>query len=137
MQKITTVADLKSAIEQLKYKQASEWSLLKEQFHHTYESLKPLNILKSTFREATSSPDFKGDLLGTTMGLTAGYLSKALIVGVSHNPIKKLLGTLLQLGISTVVSKNSESIKLLADSIVNFFKKKKETKVEIFNDHSI
>ena len=126
IQKIKTVMDLKSAIEQLEYKQSAEWPLLKEQFLITYENLKPLNVLKKAFKEVSSTPDFKNDMLGATIGLTAGYLSKAIIVGVSHNPIKKLLGELLGVGISNIVSKNSDTIKLMAGKVVSFFSKKKE-----------
>ena len=61
------------------------------------------------------------------MGLAAGYLSKLLIVGASHNPITKLLGGLLELGVSNVVSKNPETIKSIVNNIIDFFNKKKET----------
>ena len=125
MQKITTAAELKIAIQQLEYKQAKEWPLLKEQFLTTYEGIKPLNVIKSTFKEFRSSPDFKDNLLSTTMGLTAGYLSKLLIVGTSHNPIKKILGSILELGVSNVVSKNPDTIKSLVNNIIEFFNKKK------------
>ena len=126
IQKIKTVMDLKSAIEQLEYKQSAEWPLLKEQFLITYENLKPLNVLKKAFKEVTSTPVFTGDMLSTAIGLTAGYLSKSIVVGVSHNPIKKLLGELLGVGISNIVSKNSDTIKLMAGKAVSFFSKKKE-----------
>ncbi|HET6245085.1 MAG: hypothetical protein H0V01_10485 [Bacteroidetes bacterium] len=124
MQKITSVKDLKNAIEQLEYKQAQEWPLLKEEFLNTFEKMKPLNVLKSTFKEFTTLPDFKEDIMGATMGITAGYLSKSLVVGESHNPLKKLLGSLLQLGVSNAVSKNSDTIKLVASSLFNLFTKK-------------
>ena len=47
MEKITTTVQLKSEIQDLEYKQACEWILLKEQFQVTYQSLKPVNIIKS------------------------------------------------------------------------------------------
>ena len=130
MQKITTAAELKIAIQQLEYKQAEEWPLLKEQFLLTYEGLKPLNLIKNTFREFTSSLAIKDNL----WGLTAGYLSKLLIIGASNNPIKKLLGALLELGISNIVSKNQDTIQSLVDKVIEFFNKNKEN--ENFNEKS-
>ena len=125
MQNITTVADLKTAIQGLEYKQAHELSLLKEQVLITTESLQPLNLLKSSFKNIISSPGLKDTLLDTSIGLTAGYLSKALIIGASHNPIKKILGAVFQLGVSNVATNNSDTIKLLAGKVANFFGKKK------------
>ncbi|MDQ3190878.1 MAG: hypothetical protein M3Q58_04725 [Bacteroidota bacterium] len=129
MEKITTVRDLKREIEYLELRQAKEWPLLKIEFQNAFERLKPLNYIKNTLREFTASPDFNEDMLGATMGITAGYLSKTLIVGDSHNPLKKILGTLFQLGVSNVVSKNSETIKLAAGSIFNFFSKIKNRNI--------
>ena len=124
MKKITTIAELKSAIQELENKQANEWCLLKEQLSTISENLKPLNLIKNTFKEFTSSAGFKDNLLGNIVGLAAGYLSKGLIVGATHNPIKKLVGALLQLEVTTAVSKNPETIKSLAGIILNLFKKK-------------
>ena len=56
MQKITPTDELKNAIQLLEVEQAAKWQLLKEQFHLSFESLKPLNIFKSTLNEVASSP---------------------------------------------------------------------------------
>lgn len=126
MQNIKTASDLKAAIQQLERKQANELVLLKEQFNTTYESLKPLNILKRQFKEMVTSPEVKNSLLATTIGLAGGYLSKKLMVGGSKNPIKKIIGTLLELGVAKVASKNPETIKWVADKLIHFLSKKKE-----------
>jgi hypothetical protein len=63
MEKITSVEELKKAILLLEIKQANEGALLKEQLMETYESLKPINLIKKSLSDLTSSPDFKGDLL--------------------------------------------------------------------------
>jgi len=127
MEKITSVEELKKAILLLEIKQANEAVQLKEQLLVTYESLKPINLIKKIFTDITSSPDLKKDLLGTTLSLAAGYLSKKAAVGSTHNPIKQLLGTLLQLGVTNIVSKNSDGIKIIGMKILNSFFHKKET----------
>jgi hypothetical protein len=124
--KITAAVDLKNAIQQLEHKQIREWLLLKEQFLITYDGLKPLNVLKNTLREAGISIDVKDSLLARTMGLTAGYLSRVLVVGASLSPVKGVIGMLLQAGISGAVSKNPHLVKLLGSKIRNFFSKKRE-----------
>ena len=111
MQKVTSILELRTAIRQLEIKQANEQVLLKEQFKTTYESLKPINLIKNTLKELTTVPDLKGQLLNTTASLAAGYFSKKAVVGETNSPIKQILGTLLQMGVTSIVSKNADGIK--------------------------
>lgn len=117
MQKITTIPELREAIRLLEIEQKAEGALLKEQFKITYESLKPANLIGNTIKEIIKLPDLKGDLLNTALSLGAGYLSKKAAIGNSPNPLKQLLGTFLQMGVTSLVSKNSESIKSIGSEI--------------------
>lgn len=110
MQKIDSGATLKANIIALESKQAKEAQLLKERFNMVYESVKPINIIKSTFREAAESQTIKEDITHAVVGLTAGYLSKVLFEGISSSPVKKLLGTALQFGVATLVARNIDTI---------------------------
>lgn len=56
--------------------QLQQGTALKEHFRETYESLKPINILKSTFKKASSSPNLKSQLTNTAIGMTTGFLAK-------------------------------------------------------------
>lgn len=85
--------------------------LLTVQFHISYESLKPINIIKSTFRDVTSSPDLKNNLINTAIGIGTGTLSKKLLIGRSLNPFKRLFGNMIQFAIANVVSKHGNGIK--------------------------
>lgn len=127
MKKITTTTELRESILLLEVKQEIEGVLLKEQFSVTYESLKPINLIKKTLNELTSSPDFKGDLLKATLSLSAGYLSKRLVVGATVNPVKQLLGSLIQMGVTSIVSKNTDGIKSVAMNLLSHFLNKKDT----------
>lgn len=112
MKKSNETDRLNQAIASLENKQALELSSLKQQFELTYESLKPLNIIKSVFSEMTTSSEIKGNLISNAIGMSTGYLTKKVLLGSSHNPIKKILGTLLQYVITNVVTKHSDNIKL-------------------------
>jgi len=125
MQKIKSITELKEAILLLEIKQVHQGILLKEQFRNTYESLKPLNLIKNKFNEFIAEPDLKSKLLNTAMSIVAGYLSKKVMVGTTHNPVKQLLGTLLQMGVIGVVSKNSESIKSTVSNLLTAVLNKK------------
>lgn len=126
MQNITSATELKDAIRSLEETQSVQGRLLKEQFFIVVESIKPVNIIKNTFNEVVSSPDLMSNILTTTIGLTAGYISKKSIVGASGNLFKKLLGTILQFGVTTLVLRNPEAIKSFGQGLIQRFLSKKE-----------
>jgi len=111
MEKIITENDLRFAILQLESRQADEARLMKEQFLVAVESIKPINLIKSTFIEASESGDLQDNLINSTVGLSAGYVSKVLFQSVSGSPIKKVLGTAIMFGIKNLVARNPDTIK--------------------------
>jgi hypothetical protein len=127
MPKITTAAELKEAIRLLEIEQKVEGALLKEQFKITYESLRPANLIGTTIKELTTLPDLKGNLLTTALSLGAGYLSKKAAVGNTPNPLKQLLGTFLQMGVTSLVSKNSDTIKSIGNELLSRLLSPKKT----------
>jgi hypothetical protein len=127
MQNITSSADLKNAILLLEVEQASNRQLLKEQLNITYESLKPINIIRKTLRDIISSQDLTDNIIGTASGLASGYLSKKIFIGTSGNLIRKLVGSILQFGVTTIVSQHPDTIRSIGKSIVKYFFSKRET----------
>ncbi|MBI3520869.1 MAG: hypothetical protein HY062_16140 [Bacteroidetes bacterium] len=126
METITNTSQLRVAIDALEKKQLVEGALLKEQCKITYESLKPLNLIKTTFKELVT-PDLKGNILDGALSIAAGYISKKAAIGSTHNPLKQLLGTVLQLGVTSLVSKNTNGIKSgVLNIISSVFKKRNE-----------
>ena len=130
MQKITNTTDLKTAIQQLENEQATQWVLLYEQILLVRDSLHPLQIIKQSIKEAIFPTPAKTDLLGTIMGLTAGFISKALVIGSTSNPVKMLFGALLQLKVTNTVAKNAGTVGFIAENVMKFFNRKKAVKVE-------
>ena len=127
---------LNETIRFLENKQKMELDILKEQFHVTYESLKPLNLIKSVFKEVTSSPTIKDNLLNNAIGMTTGYLSKKVLIGSTHNPLKNIFGTILQFAIGNVVTKHSNKLVSTGGSLLlNFLKNRKLAKKELEYEH--
>ncbi|QKJ64022.1 hypothetical protein [Flavobacterium sp. M31R6] len=102
-------------------KHDTELALLRNQFDLTYESLKPVNLIKSLFHEVTTSPEIKNDLVGNTLGLGAGFLSKKIFGDNPQSPVKKVLGTMLQFAVTNVAAKHSDSIKNIGSNLLNHF----------------
>jgi hypothetical protein len=132
MQKITTVAGLREEIGQLKYKQVLQGQLLKDQFSNVIESLKPVNVIKSTFNDVVASPDLLGNVLNAAIGLTAGIFSKKVLVGSTLNPFKRILGTILEAGIATVVTTKGDTIR---DTVIRLFSSLHKKKPEQVNEN--
>lgn len=112
MKKTNETDTLNETISLLEYRQAYELRILKEQFEVTYDSLKPLNLIKSAFSEMTTSSELKGNLINNVIGISTGYLTKKVLVGSTHNPFKKILGTVLQFAITNLVTKHKDHSKL-------------------------
>lgn len=127
MDNLDSIEKLKQAIALAEIKQASDKELLKEQFKITYANLSPANLIKNTFNELTHSDEFKEDVLDTAIGIATGYLSKKVIIGNTHNPIKQLFGVVLQMAVTNLVTNHTETIKSTLKLLINKFSNKKDT----------
>ena len=118
---------LQSTIQLLEIHQSIKEEIFREQLNVAYERLKPLNLLRSTFQEVTSSPNLFENILGTTVGLATGYLSKKIMIGTSGNIFRKLFGFLMQVGITNTVAKHPETVNSIGRYIYRHFLHKKES----------
>lgn len=120
MQKIDSTTTLSEAILELEARKAEEGIMLKEQVNHAYENIKPINLIKNTLKEALDSQDLRADVINLSLGLIAGYVSKKVFSGLEDSPLKKLLGTSLQLGITLFIIRNPETVQAIGNGIANF-----------------
>ena len=107
----TTKAGLEFAIFQLEIKASEQKKNLLVQLQQTSESLKPVNLIKSSIHDITSGPGLGNKVLNATLGLGAGLISKKLMIGPSTNILKKIAGTAFEVGVAGVVAKNAQQIK--------------------------
>ncbi len=123
MKKTDPTALLRAAIQAKTLEHEEEGKLLKAQFHLTYESLKPVNILKSAIKTIITAPDLKANLVNTAIGMTTGFIAKKLFTAGSANPLVKLFGSLVATFVSNGVTKNGDEIRsagsVLLKKIIN------------------
>jgi len=122
MQKISSYSDLRLAIVELEERQAEEGADLKAHFSLVYESVKPINLIKSLFADASEPGELKDDIINASVGLSAGYISKLLFEGVTNSPFKKIIGTALMFGIKSLVAKNPEVVKSIGKMFFSLVK---------------
>ena len=119
MAKQTAVESLRESIRLLEIQQVAEGKILKEQFKITYESLKLVNLVKSSLKELTESVEIKNNLFESIVSIVTGYLTKKLMISSSSNPFKKILGALIQLGVTNLVAKNAETIRTYITELID------------------
>jgi hypothetical protein len=118
MKNINSKKDLEKAIYALAQLQSAQGELLKAQFERSIESLKPVNIIKNSFNNMVKSPDLLKNIISTSVGLTSGYVSNKIFVGNSRNIIRKFIGGIIQVGVTTIVSSNPEAVKRVGHKII-------------------
>jgi len=121
MQKIRPAETLKRSILLLEQRQIKEGELLREQFTVTYESLKPVNVLRKAISEMNGPSDLKDDLVQTVAGLISGYVSRKILIRSSKNPVLRMAGLFIQYGVTRFITRNSSSIKSIGLYLINKF----------------
>jgi hypothetical protein len=122
MQKINSTTDIKQLIRQLESQQAIDLQQLRVQMHATYENIKPINLVRNTFKEVVASEELTDNIVNTSVGLAAGYVSKTLFEKASHSPFRKLMGTALLFGVTNLVAKNPHTVKSIGSDFLNIVK---------------
>lgn len=122
MQKITSSTELRAAIVELELAQKSQGASLKNEFLVAYEAVQPINIIKSTVKQAIHSKDLKDDLINASVGMAVGYVSKELFEAESHSPARKLMGTAIMFGVSNVITNNPEMLQAIGESFMDLFR---------------
>jgi len=128
MGKISSSAVLLESIQILEVEREIEGRILKEQFQLTYERFKPVNLLRSTFLEVTSTPNLLNNVVDTALGLATGYLSKKIVIGASGNILRRLLGIVVQLGVTNSVAQHPYTIRSIGQFLLHHFLDKKTRK---------
>jgi hypothetical protein len=101
-------------------KRAQDLLLLKDQWHVFYESFKPTSVIKKWVLDLILS----SNSLNNAMSIGAVIMSKKIWVGDSKSPAKRLIGTLLQVAISSYIAKQSDKIKTVGKNKVDSLSKK-------------
>jgi Leucine-rich repeat (LRR) protein len=125
MQNITSSLALKNAIQLLEVEQSIKAQELRDQFYITLDSLKPVTIIRNALHDISASPHLVENILGTAMGIASGFLTNTIFVGASGNLVRKLLGSVLQFGVTNVVAQHPDTIKSYGQMILQFFLRKR------------
>lgn len=125
MQNIKSIAELKNSIRSLEVEQAEKGKLLKEEFYATVERFKPANLVANALNGIEKSPYLIENILGATMGLVTSFYSNKLIFSARGNKLKKLVGIILQVGVTNLVARNKGTVRSIGQVIFKHLARKK------------
>lgn len=83
-------------------------------FETAMEQLKPSRLIANTLNDVVTSPQLGQSIANVGMSVALGFMSKKMAVGDSHNPLKVIMGAMLQYGVTAMVSNNPQKVKLVA-----------------------
>ena len=100
---VTPSVSLQRRIQHLEQLQMTQVQELKNSAGLLLHSLSPVQLLKSTFKEVSATPNLKTAVLNTAMGIGAGFIGRKLYTGRSHSIISKIAGPAIQFFITNFV----------------------------------
>lgn len=98
---------LNQMIRETEIQQDLDWIAIKDEITEIKENLKPLNLIRNTVEEVNEAVGFKSDLAQSAISIGIGYLAKRLVIGKTDSTFKNIIGSVLQLAVTTLVSKPS------------------------------
>ncbi len=122
---ISNAQDLQAAIVELEKRKVIRESLLKEQFHETRESLKPINIIKSSFSKLTHTPEIRDGVLKTVAGIGVGLLTKNMFLGKAIPLVRSLVGNAVETSVDKTIKTSADTVKAYGTAIYNHLFRKK------------
>lgn len=108
MDTIYTINALNQRIKLLEEQQDKEWCEIKEEVGDIKENLRPANLIRNAVGELNDAIGLKSELAQSAISIGIGYLAKKIVIGKTESTFKNILGSVLQLAVTTLVSKPRE-----------------------------
>lgn len=108
---MTASEKLQQSIDLLRAEQYDQLEELKTELHKVQEHFRPSNIIKGAFEDLTSSVSVSGSALDSVIALGSGYIANTIVAGKSKNVGLRLLGYILQYGVTRYMADHVDGIK--------------------------
>ena len=118
MEVVTDYKSLKMRIEFLEKNRIYQKEKIAEDAHNFVQSLKPANLIRSFLHSMQGPSELRSDILHAVIGLGTGFVTNKLLLSSFHGPLKKIIATLLQAGITNAAVKYPEKIKAKGISLM-------------------
>ena len=138
MAAITDISSLKKRIAELEQQRDEEKKEIKDEVTGLLENLKPSNLATALLHSVRTSPELRSDIMHGIVGLGTGFLTNKLLLSKFHGPLKSIIATVVQAGITNAAIKYPDEIK---SKVIGFATKflqaiKFKTEPEITHEHT-
>lgn len=102
-------ARLDQMIDELELQRKIEFNALKSKLDDVVDGFKPMNLLTQALVDIRETPDIRRNLLESVVSIAGGYFSKRLLIGNSGSIFKRIIGNVLQFGVTNFISKKIDN----------------------------
>jgi hypothetical protein len=128
---ISSAAHLKTVILALEEKKIRQEEALRSHFNKTYQSLRPVNIIKNTLHGITSDAAVRNNLLTASAGIGAVLATRKLLINkLSGSIFKKILAGIIELGAGKAAVTGTHLLKDKGLQLLSSLLKKKKQPVQ-------
>ncbi|WP_339813252.1 hypothetical protein [uncultured Imperialibacter sp.] len=122
---------LRAAIIQLQDNQLSQRNELKTEFKLIYDSITPFNMIKGALKGVAQSTGISS----LFSNHSSDHPSASPVDESPHHPIRRLIGSLVLLGVSGRLAKNSLLLKSLGRGLAHLLRSRQAKKLKALPEH--
>lgn len=111
MEHINSSAELQIRIGLLQAQALEERIALKQEITEIVTNINPIKLITHGLKEIITSEEMKEGLFSLTMGMSAGYVAKKIVIGNSENAIQYIAGNVVGMVVSKNVAMHSDQIR--------------------------
>jgi hypothetical protein len=103
--------ELHARINELQIKAMEERLALKQEITEIITNINPIKLITHGLKKIITSEEMKEGLFSLTMGMSAGYVAKKIVIGNSENAIQHIAGNVVGMVVSKNVAMHSDQIR--------------------------
>lgn len=111
MEHLNTSLELQARITLLQAQALEERLALKQEITEIVTNINPIKLITHGLKEIITSEEMKEGLFSLTMGMSAGYVAKKIVIGNSENAIQHIAGNVVGMVVSKNVAMHSDQIR--------------------------
>jgi hypothetical protein len=111
MEHINSSTELQARIGVLQAQALEERLALKQEITEIVTNINPIKLITHGLKEIITSEEMKEGLFSLTMGMSAGYVAKKIVIGKSENAIQHIAGNVVGMVVSKNVAMHSDQIR--------------------------
>jgi hypothetical protein len=126
---MNAIESLDQSIRQVEAEHATTHKVFRENLALAGENLNPSSIIGMMINPGKNKQDIEDKTISpvdSVIGMTSGFITKKLLLGATHNPLLKLAGYLVQVGVTELVSRHPEQIKWAGNTLFQLLSRKKK-----------